>query len=129
MTEQKNLIEVRDLRVRFRLDKTQTFDAVKGVSFDIPDRSTVALVGESGSGKSVSAMAIMGLLPPESALILEGSHVMYRGRDLLREPRESLQRIRGPRRHSAGGCWRNSAWSLSRAARLGRQGRGTSELR
>src|SRR5450759_3673026 len=95
MTEQHNLIEVRDLRVRFRLDKTQTFDAVKGVSFDIPNHSTVALVGESGSGKSVSAMAILGLLPPESAMILEGSRVMYGGRDLLREPRESLQRIRG----------------------------------
>ena len=33
MTEQQNLIEVRDLRVRFRLDKTQTFDAVTGVIF------------------------------------------------------------------------------------------------
>ncbi len=95
MTEQQNLIEVRDLRVRFRLDRTQTFDAVKGVSFDIPHHSTVALVGESGSGKSVSAMAIMGLLPPESAIILEGSRVMYGGRDLLKEPRERLQRIRG----------------------------------
>jgi len=95
MAEHQNLIEVRDLKVRFRLDKTHTFDAVKGVSFDIPDRSTVALVGESGSGKSVSAMAIMGLLPPESAMILEGSRVLYAGRDLLREPRESLQRLRG----------------------------------
>ena len=95
MTEQQNLIEIRDLRVRFRLDQTQTFDAVKGVSFDIPNHATVALVGESGSGKSVSAMAIMGLLPPESAMILEGSRVMYAGRDLLAEPRESLQRIRG----------------------------------
>ena len=95
MAEQQNLIEIRDLRVRFRLDKTQTFDAVRGVSFDIPNHSTVALVGESGSGKSVSAMAIMGLLPPESAMILGGSHVMYEGRDLLVEPRESLRRIRG----------------------------------
>jgi peptide/nickel transport system ATP-binding protein len=95
MTEQQNLIEVRDLRVRFRLDKTQTFDAVKGISFVIPTNSTVALVGESGSGKSVSAMAIMGLLPPESAMVLEGSSVMYQGRNLLVEPRERLQRLRG----------------------------------
>jgi len=95
MTEPQNLIEVRDLRVRFRLDKTQTFDAVRGVSFDIPSHSTVALVGESGSGKSVTAMAIMGLLPPESAVILPGSRVLYEGRDLLSVARESLQRIRG----------------------------------
>jgi peptide/nickel transport system ATP-binding protein len=95
MTEQQNLIEVCDLRVRFRLDKTETFDAVKGISFVIPTNSTVALVGESGSGKSVSAMAIMGLLPPESAMVLEGSRVMYQGRNLLIEPREGLQRLRG----------------------------------
>jgi peptide/nickel transport system ATP-binding protein len=61
----------------------------------IPANSTVALVGESGSGKSVSAMAIMGLLPPESAMVLEGSRVIYQGRNLLTEPREGLQRLRG----------------------------------
>jgi peptide/nickel transport system ATP-binding protein len=37
--------------------------AVKGVSFDIPENTTVALVGESGSGKSVTAMSILNLLP------------------------------------------------------------------
>jgi peptide/nickel transport system ATP-binding protein len=95
MSDQQNLIEVHDLRVRFRLDRTQTFDAVKGVSFNVPRNSTVALVGESGSGKSVSAMAIMGLLPPESATVLEGSSVLYGGRDLLKESREGLQKLRG----------------------------------
>ncbi len=95
MGNPQNLIEVRDLKVRFRLDRTQTFDAVKGVSFDIPKNSTVALVGESGSGKSVSAMAIMGLLPPESAMVLAGSRVTYGGRDLLRESRAGLQKLRG----------------------------------
>jgi peptide/nickel transport system ATP-binding protein len=95
MSDTANLVEVRDLRIRFRLDKTQTFDAVKGVSFDIPKNCTVALVGESGSGKSVSAMAIMGLLPPESAMVLEGSRILYQGNDLLRESRDNLQRLRG----------------------------------
>ena len=84
MTEQQNLIEVRDLRVRFRLDKHAAFDAVKGMTFDIPTHSTVALVGESGSGKSVSAMAILGLLPPENAMIPAASRILYGGRDLLR---------------------------------------------
>ncbi|WP_438801920.1 ATP-binding cassette domain-containing protein, partial [Enterobacter hormaechei] len=37
--------------------------AVKGVSFDLPENSTVALVGESGSGKSVTAMSVLNLLP------------------------------------------------------------------
>jgi ABC-type dipeptide/oligopeptide/nickel transport system ATPase component len=63
------LIQVRDLRVAFRLGENQTFEAVKGVSFDIPENSTVALVGESGSGKSVTALAILGLLPPENSIV------------------------------------------------------------
>ncbi|HXF46080.1 MAG TPA: ATP-binding cassette domain-containing protein, partial [Burkholderiaceae bacterium] len=49
------LVSVRDLRVSFRLGKSHIVEAVRGVSFDIPENSTVALVGESGSGKSVSA--------------------------------------------------------------------------
>ncbi|MDB5918493.1 MAG: transporter ATP-binding protein, partial [Massilia sp.] len=42
------LLQVRDLRVSFRLDKKTSFEAVKGISFDVPRNSTVALVGESG---------------------------------------------------------------------------------
>ena len=44
-------------------------DAVKGISFDIPEDSTMALVGESGSGKSVTSLAILGLLPPENSIV------------------------------------------------------------
>jgi len=57
------LLQVRDLRVSFDLHAAGTLDAVRGVSFDVPRGSTVALVGESGSGKSVVAQAIMGILP------------------------------------------------------------------
>ena len=57
------LLEVRDLRVSFDLHAAGTLEAVRGVSFDVPRGSTVALVGESGSGKSVIAQAIMGILP------------------------------------------------------------------
>ncbi|MFA6068475.1 MAG: ATP-binding cassette domain-containing protein, partial [Janthinobacterium sp.] len=57
--DQNNLLEERDLRVTFSLDKKTTFEAVKGISFNVPRNSTVALVGESGSGKSVSSLAVM----------------------------------------------------------------------
>jgi peptide/nickel transport system ATP-binding protein len=60
---------VRDLRVSFRIDKKNTFEAVKGISFSLPLNATVALVGESGSGKSVSSLAVMGLLPEETTII------------------------------------------------------------
>ena len=57
------LLSIQDLKVAFRMGKTagvmQRQLAVKGVSFDVPENSTVALVGESGSGKSVTAMSIL----------------------------------------------------------------------
>jgi len=81
--DQNNLLEVRDLRVIFRLDKKNTFEAVKGISFDVPRNSTVALVGESGSGKSVSSLAVMGLLPPDNTIIDPASSIHFGGRNLL----------------------------------------------
>ena len=62
----ETLLCIRNLRVDFRIDRTTTLEAVKGIAFDIPVNRTVALVGESGSGKSVTALAIMGLLPREN---------------------------------------------------------------
>ncbi len=89
------LLAVRDLSVEFRLGEGQTFSAVRGISFDIASESTVALVGESGSGKSVSALAIMGLLPRETARIGAGSSASYRERDLLTLPGRALRKLRG----------------------------------
>ncbi len=91
MTENRDttLLHVENLRVSFRLDKTRTFEAVKGISFAVPRNATVALVGESGSGKSVSALAVMGLLPTESAVIDPGSRIQFDGQSLLAlSPRE-----------------------------------------
>lgn len=88
------LISVRDLRVSFRMSKTESTEAVKGVSFDIPTNSTVALVGESGSGKSVSAMSIVRLLP-ENAMVDSRSKVLYNDRDLLLAPIEEMRALRG----------------------------------
>ena len=90
-----NLLEVRDLSVQFRVDESTTLDAVKGISFDVPVRSTVALVGESGSGKSVTALSVMGLLPKENASVGPASRILYRGRDLLSASRGEMQKLRG----------------------------------
>ncbi|MEO6566126.1 MAG: ABC transporter ATP-binding protein [Casimicrobiaceae bacterium] len=90
-----SLISVRNLRVTFRLDRQTRFEAVKGISFDIPRNSTVALVGESGSGKSVSALAILGLLPPENAVVDPASEILYGGRNLAHLPGRDLRAVRG----------------------------------
>src|SRR3981189_676773 len=89
------LLSVRNLRVNFRLDKHTTFEAVKGITFDIPANSTVALVGESGSGKSVTSLSILGLLPRENATVLPGSEIIYNGRNLVQLSQSALQDLRG----------------------------------
>jgi peptide/nickel transport system ATP-binding protein len=89
------LLSIRNLRVNFRLDKHTSFEAVKGISFDIPTNSTVALVGESGSGKSVTSLSILGLLPKENATVLPGSEVVYGGRNLVDLGQDELRKLRG----------------------------------
>ena len=96
--ENNILLGVRDLRVNFRIDRHDRdsgFAAVKGISFEIPENSTVALVGESGSGKSVTALAILGLLPPENATVLPGGQILYGGRNLLELSKSQLRDLRG----------------------------------
>ncbi len=83
---QEPLLQVRDLRIAFRTDKHNTFEALKGISFDVPATGTVALVGESGSGKSVSSLAVMGLLPVETTVIDPASSIRFAGRELLGLP-------------------------------------------
>ena len=89
------LVSVRNLKVSFRLDRDHTFEAVKGVSFDIPKNATVALVGESGSGKSVTSLAILGLLPPENSIVDPASSILFGGRNILELPSGDLRRLRG----------------------------------
>jgi peptide/nickel transport system ATP-binding protein len=89
------LLSIRNLRVNFRLDKDTTFEAVKGISFDIPTNATVALVGESGSGKSVTSLSILGLLPKENSTVLPGSEIVYGGQNLVALGQDELRKIRG----------------------------------
>ena len=86
------LLSIQDLKVAFRMGKGVLAEAVKGVSFDIPENTTVALVGESGSGKSVTAMSVLNLLPDNA---LRTGRILWRGKDLLQTPLGGLQALRG----------------------------------
>ncbi len=86
------LLSLQDLRVGFRMGQGVVAEAVKGVSFDIAENTTVALVGESGSGKSVTAMSILNLLPDNAR---RSGRVLWRGRDLLQAGLPELQALRG----------------------------------
>jgi peptide/nickel transport system ATP-binding protein len=74
------LLQVENLRVSFKNEEKQYIETVKGISFSIPVNTTVALVGESGSGKSVTSLATMGLLPPESSQIALDSKILFEGK-------------------------------------------------
>ncbi len=89
--ESSSLLLVRDLKVRFRTSEG-TIHAVNGLSLDLDPGETLAIVGESASGKSVTALAIMGLLPPEADI--EGS-VRLKGRELLGLPDGKMRSVRG----------------------------------
>ncbi len=87
-----HLLSIQDLRIHFK-----TFEgvvlAVDGVDLNITPGETVGLVGESGCGKSVTALAILRLLPKRSARI-EGQ-INFLGKNLLKADEETLLNIRG----------------------------------
>jgi len=87
------LLAVRDLHVEFRTSES-TVHAVRGVSFDINEKETVALVGESGSGKSVTALSILKLLPYPPAHHPAGS-IRFKGEELLNADEKTLRQVRG----------------------------------
>ncbi len=96
------LLSVEDLRVAFRLGggpggarRVQAVGgaaAGEGVSFEVPADTTVALVGESGSGKTVTAMAVVGLLPDNAE---RAGRISFEGRDLLSASPAALRALRG----------------------------------
>lgn len=95
--QQKNvpLLHIENLRVSFKGEDKQYIETVKGISFDIPANTTVALVGESGSGKSVTSLATMGLLPVGQSKIDEKSKIVFEGKDLLSLSRKDMRKICG----------------------------------
>ena len=84
---------VEDLRIEF-LTNGEWLPVIEDVSFAVPPGQTLGLVGESGSGKTVSALAVMGLLPPGGRRAT-GIGVRFGGRDLMRLGPGELRQIRG----------------------------------
>ena len=89
-----SLLEVDGLTTAFQTGSGQV-TAVEDISFHLDKGEILGIVGESGSGKSVTALAIMGLLPKPPAKIL-GGQIRFEGQDLLRLPDRAMQRMRGP---------------------------------
>jgi peptide/nickel transport system ATP-binding protein len=91
----KPVVEVQSLTVRLPAGADRV-NAVENVSFAVAPGEIVCVVGESGSGKSVTAHAIMGLLPPNQ-LTVAGGRALLDGDDLLIKSPAEMRRIRGDR--------------------------------
>ena len=86
------LLEVEDLRVAFR-SEGRSLAAVDGVSFRLAPGETLGIVGESGSGKSLTALAILGLLPTGG--VDTSGRISFDGRRLDGLSEAGMQRLRG----------------------------------
>ncbi|WP_333671828.1 ABC transporter ATP-binding protein [Elioraea tepidiphila] len=87
------LIEIEDLAVSFRTDRGEV-EALSGVSLHLDEGEVLGVVGESGCGKSLTALAIMGLVPSPPGRITRG-RIAFAGRDLLGLDEAAMTRIRG----------------------------------
>ncbi|MCO7642419.1 ABC transporter ATP-binding protein [Pseudomonas sp. S 311-6] len=85
------VLQVRGLSVSFP-GPDGVVEAVRALGFDLRAGRTLALVGESGSGKSVTASALMRLLPPQAQV---SGRIDYQGQALLKLPEAQMRRLRG----------------------------------
>ena len=88
-----NLLDVQDLRVTLQT-AVGPADALRGISFSLARGGTLGLIGESGCGKSITALALMGLLPDGARV--NGS-IRLNGQDLTALDEPAMCRLRGHR--------------------------------
>ena len=88
------LLRIQDLKTYFQTP-AGVVRAVDGVALELPAGHTLALVGESGCGKSVTALSILGLVPPPGRIV--GGRILFQERDLLRLAEPELRALRGNR--------------------------------
>ena len=87
------LLQVKNLNIAFETPEGPV-EIVKKADFSLDKNDTLGIVGESGCGKSITAMAIMSLLPPQA--IVSGE-ILLDGQDLLLFDEDRLCRVRGNR--------------------------------
>lgn len=89
----KKILEVKDLAISFDTYEAEV-QAVRGVSFTLDEKETLAIVGESGSGKSVTAQSLMRLIPIPPGKFAGGS-IVFNGEDLTQKSDKQMESIRG----------------------------------
>ncbi|KHM51580.1 peptide ABC transporter ATP-binding protein [Anaerovibrio lipolyticus] len=87
------ILEINNLSVGFHTYRGDV-KAVRGVTFNVDEGEIVGIVGESGCGKSVTAHAVMGLLPEENSFINQGN-IKLLGEDITNKSNKEMAKLRG----------------------------------
>lgn len=92
MRQPPPLLEFRGYRLGFRIDG-QALEFVDDLSFSVQAERVLGVVGESGCGKSMTALSVLGLLPP--AAEVQGGQILFNGDNLLAKTNAQMEKIRG----------------------------------
>ena len=90
------LVLIKDLKIEVRVTRAKRLSIIDSASFEIEGGKIIGLIGESGSGKSLTAMALMGLLPLMGGRVSQGS-VRFDGTELVGLDSERYRALRGRR--------------------------------
>lgn len=89
-----SLLSMRNVRLEFNTEEG-TIHALRGVDLNVGRDEVVGLVGESGCGKTVLGLSILGLNPVPPAKLLEGSQILFKGKDLAKLATNEFAAVRG----------------------------------
>lgn len=93
----QNFLSVQNLHISTLPSHVRPNSLVEGVSFAVKKGSVAAIVGESGSGKSLTAAAIMGLLPKDELHVSPSSQIYFDNMELVHATPVQWQQVRGKR--------------------------------
>ncbi|MED3572899.1 ABC transporter ATP-binding protein [Cytobacillus praedii] len=112
----EHLLEINNLHVTFQTNGGEVH-AVRGASLYLKEGETLAVVGESGCGKSVTAQAIMGMLPKPHGNVKKGK-ILFNGREVTKLSKKELQHVRGK---EIGMILQDPMTSLNPTMKIGKQ--------
>ncbi|GAB7029822.1 ABC transporter ATP-binding protein [Streptomyces sp. NPDC021749] len=109
------LLRIDDLRVDLAT-RDRTVHALDGIDLDVAPGEALGLVGESGCGKTLTALAVLGLLPAGGRIT--GGRILFHGTDLAAAPEPVLRGVRG---HTVGMVFQDPLSSLNPTMTIGAQ--------
>ena len=90
----QTLLSIQNVRLEFGTEQG-VVHALRGVDLTVYENEVLGLVGESGCGKTVLGLSVLGLNPSPPARLLEGSHILFREKDIAKMTTDEIALLRG----------------------------------